>query len=260
MEINSGITIVGNGNIAWSLGYIFRNAGISINMVVGRNKKNIDELSSFLNVKGTDNFSDIPSDSSLILLCISDNALPEVVLRLSGLDIPVAHTAASIPLSVFEKKNTMTGIFYPFQTFTKGILPDLNKSFPLCIEASCQKMLDLLDSFARRITDRVVLLNSEERKKLHLAGILVNNFSNYLITRAYGFLKENSIDPRLLVPLMDETMRKVHFCDPETAQTGPAVRGSQSVIEDHLNMLTEHPDLRELYLMMSKGINNYFNK
>ena len=58
-----------------------------------------------------------------------------------------------------------------------------------------------------------------------------------------------------MLPLVRETARKVESMSPLEAQTGPAVRGDRKVIEDHLELLHEYPELANLYRLISTDIN-----
>lgn len=55
-----------------------------------------------------------------------------------------------------------------------------------------------------------------------------------------------------MLPLIDETARKVHELAPRDAQTGPAVRYDENVMNNHLAMLVDSPALQEIYKLMSK--------
>ena len=57
-----------------------------------------------------------------------------------------------------------------------------------------------------------------------------------------------------MLPLIDETARKVHVLSPIEAQTGPAVRYDENVIRMQADLLSDEPELRELYLKMSESI------
>ena len=59
-----------------------------------------------------------------------------------------------------------------------------------------------------------------------------------------------------MLPLIDETARKVHVMPPAEAQTGPAVRYDRNVIDAQLSLLAEDPDLQEIYRLMSESIHN----
>ena len=58
----------------------------------------------------------------------------------------------------------------------------------------------------------------------------------------------------MLLPLIDETATKVHDMHPLKAQTGPAVRYDENVINKQLSLLTDSPDLATIYETMSKSI------
>ena len=57
-----------------------------------------------------------------------------------------------------------------------------------------------------------------------------------------------------IIPLIDETARKVHELEPLAAQTGPAVRYDENVIDEHLRMLADEPQMLELYREISENI------
>ena len=63
-----------------------------------------------------------------------------------------------------------------------------------------------------------------------------------------------------MLPLIDETARKVHELEPKQAQTGPAVRYDENVINKHLEMLADEPEMRELYQLVSENIHRLHNK
>lgn len=58
-----------------------------------------------------------------------------------------------------------------------------------------------------------------------------------------------------MLPLVRETARKVETTAPSDAQTGPAVRGDRKVVEEHLELLKQHPDYAEIYRIISIDIN-----
>ena len=60
----------------------------------------------------------------------------------------------------------------------------------------------------------------------------------------------------VLLPLIDETAAKVHTLTPREAQTGPAVRGDNAVMQRHVAALAGTPELQELYRQISNLIAN----
>jgi len=57
-----------------------------------------------------------------------------------------------------------------------------------------------------------------------------------------------------MLPLIDETAKKVHDVKPKDAQTGPAVRYDENVISRQMQLLNEFPLNQKIYDMMSKAI------
>ena len=64
----------------------------------------------------------------------------------------------------------------------------------------------------------------------------------------------------MLRPLIFETAHKVLLLNPEEAQTGPAKRGDESIMNMHKNMLKNDKDLLKIYTMLSEGIKEMQDK
>ena len=54
---------------------------------------------------------------------------------------------------------------------------------------------------------------------------------------------------------MDETAAKVHTLTPHAAQTGPAVRGDDAVMQSHMDALAGDRELHAMYALISNYIN-----
>ena len=52
-------------------------------------------------------------------------------------------------------------------------------------------------------------------------------------------LKDTQIPFEALLPLIDQTAAKVHVMKPKDAQTGPAQRGDENVMNHHLEVLNQ---------------------
>lgn len=164
----------------------------------------------------------------------------------------VAHTSGSTSVDVFEGPGNY-GIFYPLQTFTTDREVDIKK-VPFCIEASNDEVLKQLVEVAEKISNSVYLINSRQRKYLHVSAVLVNNFTNHLYQMASEFLEDRELDFKLLKPLILETANKIQQISPEEAQTGPARRGDVSTVNQQLEMLDGYPEYRQLYKLFSEQL------
>ncbi len=198
---------------------------------------------------------DLPSENDIIIIASKDDIIPRVSEKVRGKARLIAHTSGSVPASVLNGVSPLTGVFYPLQTFTKGV--EMEKSdVPVFIEGNNEEAREILADVARSFTDRVFFAGSEERKKLHVAAVFACNFTNALIGMADELLKEDGYDYTVLLPLIKQTIGKLSHIDPRNAQTGPAARGDCKVVESHLRMLESHPELQEIYGMISQFIMN----
>ena len=98
------------------------------------------------------------------------------------------------------------------------------------------------------------MADSEQRRNIHLAAVFTCNFANHMYALGERLLQKNGLPFDILLPLIDETARKVHGLSPRSAQTGPAVRCDTGVIEKHLDMLADEPEMQRLYRLLSDDI------
>jgi predicted short-subunit dehydrogenase-like oxidoreductase (DUF2520 family) len=148
---------------------------------------------------------------------------------------------------------TNYGVFYPFQTFTKEKKVEFDH-IPICIEAKTPQNLEILNGLALSISQNIKFFDSNQRQQIHLAAVFVCNFVNHFYTIGEKLLTEKGIDFDILKPLILETASKVIYQSPESSQTGPASRNDRIVMDKHLAMLANDPDLKSLYSLLSERI------
>ncbi|MFN3137488.1 MAG: Rossmann-like and DUF2520 domain-containing protein [Allomuricauda sp.] len=242
------IVILGTGNLAKHLFDAFLKAeDIHVAQVVGRNKEALSQFSEQCSV--SNDFGTI-ADADVYLIAVKDDAIAEVSSHLLTKKGLVAHTSGAIGLEVIQTDNK--GVFYPLQTFTKGKSVSF-QSIPICVEAESKQSLDLLRTLARSISENVHHIDSEQRKKLHLAAVFVNNFTNYLYGIGESICLDEGLTFDLLKPLILETAEKVQHLTPKEAQTGPARRNDSESMEAHLELLNDEEHIT-LYKLLSQAI------
>lgn len=122
------------------------------------------------------------------------------------------------------------------------------------MEGSSAENTQFLKEVAAALSVKVFEASSEQRKSLHLAAIFACNFTNHMYALADKLLKKYDLPFDVMLPLIDETARKVHELEPKAAQTGPAIRFDENVINGHLQMLADEPKVQELYRLISESI------
>jgi predicted short-subunit dehydrogenase-like oxidoreductase (DUF2520 family) len=163
-----------------------------------------------------------------------------------------AHTAGSMPLELFQGMARHYGVFYPMQSFTKERCVDFSE-IPVFLEASDVQTLTLLKTLSATLTPHVYELSTDERRYLHLAAVFACNFANHCYALSAEILQQHGLPFNVMLPLIDETARKVHYLSPLEAQTGPAIRYDLNVINKQQQLLDD-PAMKELYERLSKSI------
>jgi predicted short-subunit dehydrogenase-like oxidoreductase (DUF2520 family) len=100
----------------------------------------------------------------------------------------------------------------------------------------------------------VIVADDKERLKLHVAAVIVSNFSNHLYKLAEDYCKKEGLDFKQLLPLIEETAQRLKTISPSNSQTGPAIRHDRATIEQHLNLLEKYPQLKKIYEVMTQSI------
>tara|TARA_B100001109_G_scaffold93916_1_gene76302 strand:+ start:2920 stop:3666 length:747 start_codon:yes stop_codon:yes gene_type:complete len=239
------VTILGSGNVGFHLVNLFNSSSnIILNEWYSRSV-NFDERVKVINE--IENLS----ESDIYVICISDKSITQVSNKIQFKNKLVVHTSGSTPYSSLNNKNRR-GVFYPLQTFSKS--QKLNYSeIPICIEAENDIDLETLKKLSLDLNCKYYEINFEERKTLHLAAIISNNFTNFLFGISKEIIDSKKLDFDILKPLINETVNKIHKLDPIKAQTGPARRNDVNILKMHENML-KNEEIKSLYKFISKMI------
>jgi predicted short-subunit dehydrogenase-like oxidoreductase (DUF2520 family) len=246
------LSIVGLGNVGSHLFDAFVQEGIRVNHVVSRSKPPQKVLTKSTWLQDP---KELPSDQ-LVLICVPDDLIASVIAEIPE-GCPIAYTSGSVSLSSLPERDQL-GVFYPLQTFTKDN-PVTIFEVPFFIEAQSTDFASKLFDLAWVISRNVNYASSAERKKMHLAAVFINNFTNHLAYISKHYLDSEGLDFDHLKPLLKETARKLETQDPISIQTGPARRNDQKIIQEHIDAL-ENPTQKEIYRLISKSIHQtYFN-
>ncbi len=254
MEGNK-IIFIGAGNLATNLAKAFYDQHIKIVQIYSRTEDSAKTLAEVVNADYTTIPEEIKKDADLYIVALKDDVLVELMPRIiAGKEHALmAHTSGSLPLSIWPDSVKRKGVFYPLQTFSKQRKVDF-RNIHLFIESNSFEDNALLERLAACISNNVCELSSEKRRQLHLAAVFACNFTNHMYALAEKLLKQYDLPFNYLLPLIEETEKKVHLLSPREAQTGPAVRYDENIINKHLDLLSDEPEMREIYQLISKSI------
>ena len=252
------VVIIGTGNVAHVLGDSMVAAGHEIIEIAGRNPDHVKSLADIFQCHANDNLGKINLTADLYLIAVADNSIEAVAKNIRVYDRVVVHTAGSVFKDVLHECSENFGVIYPLQSLRKGL--NHKPIIPVLIEGNNDLAKETIKTFAETWASTVQFATDEERLKTHVAAVVVNNFTNHLLTIADQYCKEEKLNFSLLYPLIEETVHRLQFFAPSTVQTGPAIRHDFVTIEKHLSILANHHFLRELYKMFSSNIMDFYSK
>ena len=249
------IGLVGTGNVAIALAReIRRHEAFTLVQLIGRDKNKIPK--DLIDIPFSDQFNALPT-CDMILIAVSDHAIQEVSNQLPLTDAVVAHTSGASSMDLLSN-HKHRGVFYPLQTFSKQ--QQLNWSeIPILWEGNNKQVNEKLETLSQLLSPLATQIDEKQRLSMHLAAVVVNNFTNHLYAEAHRFCKSKHVNFELLVPLIEETTRKIKQLDPRKSQTGPASRGDMQTIQRHKTVpMTE--ELSDIYSLFTSQLLNRNNE
>ena len=255
---NEQVVFIGAGNVATHLSLSMQAADFPIRQIFSRSITHAQSLAEKINCSYTTNITEITPDASIYIFTLKDDALPKTLAAMPTNKGIWIHTAGSLPMNIFHGYTEHYGVLYPLQTLSENRKTDFSK-IPLFVEGNTTNAETAIFDIAQKLSESVTVMDSEKRKYLHLAAVFACNFTNHLYAISAQILEKQGFDRHLLQPLIDETAHKLHTLHPAQAQTGPAVRNDQSVMEQQIAMLDDE-NMRQLYKIISESIHSQYNK
>ena len=255
MATNKRIVLIGAGNVATHLGVAWQQAGCKVVQVYSRTEQSALELACRLGVPFVTSLADVSMDADIYVVAVKDAVLQELIPALAKdrEDALFVHTAGSMPMCVWNGHALRHGVLYPMQTFSKAREVDF-ASVSFFVEANNEVDMETLKILAGTLSPKVYEATSAQRAYLHMAAVFACNFANHMYALSARLLEKNGLPFDAMLPLIDETARKIHGLHPHDAQTGPAIRRDANVMDKHLNMLADEPRIKEIYRIISDNI------
>ena len=249
------ITLIGAGNLATQLGIAAREAGHAIIQVYSHTLCNATALAEQCGAQAIDSLSKLSDTADIYVVAVKDAVLADVVSEACrGREEKVfAHTAGSMPIDIFNGQARHYGVLYPMQPFSKQRQVD-SSLIPVFTEYNDAKANSLITALANSLSDKVTALSSADRRHLHLAAVFACNFANHCFSLAADVMERHGMTFDMLLPLIDETVEKVHEMHPLRAQTGPAIRYDENVLSRQRSLLDGDDLAQTIYDTMSKSI------
>lgn len=257
-EIKS-ISFIGSGNVATQLAIILKAKGFVIDTILSNTLKNAKELAAKVDAQGIDQVNQLPLSSDLYIISLKDDVIDSYLKDLKLHDQLVVHTSGSYETNKLIGISSKIGSFYPLQTFNKDISVDF-KNIPVIIESKDKETIERLHNVAKRLSNNIHVLTAEQKTALHISAIGINNFTHFILSKSKEYCNHNDLDFNLLRPLLKQTIDTFSKEDnPLQKQTGPSRRGDISIINNHIEALSEDKSFQSLYKDLSQYILSEFH-
>ena len=255
-------SLVGPGRVGSSLALaLVRQGAICDTLVVSRNAES--ELREFGNYFPSSKIVQSPSSLGrrfeVLFLTVTDDKIEDTSRELAenaGLDWKgktVFHVSGFVKVGVLnalKRRGAHVGAFHPVSPFATKFSPERGEG--ICYDfLGDPKALSTARRLAAVLSSRLILLKSErERQLLHLASVIVSNFT-VIGSRAAENMLASFVDRKdidlLIHGLLSSTLSNLTESDGGKALTGPMARADADVISSHLESLENKPLLLQFY-------------
>lgn len=173
-------------------------------------------------------------DSSLVILCVPDDALAGVAASITpSRDRVIAHVAGSRNLDVLAP-HPRVGSLHPLMALPSGSDAERLIGATYCVAGD-----DVVREVARSLAGRVISLRDGQRTIYHAAAVVASNHLVALMAQVRTLAESIGLSLEDFLPLAQQTLFDVARFGPDDALTGPASRGDMATIDAHLAAIPE---------------------
>ncbi len=237
--------IVGGGRAAWAFGSAWKRIGWPLSGLWLRDESR-SRITELLETPRLD-IDDLARDSELLLVAVSDRAIPEV--------------AASIPESealIFHASGAMLSVRGGFALHPLKSLPPVGEPSDLedtllVFEGEHRRTAKLI---AAAVGARFAEVSAEQKALYHAAAVFGSNYVAAMLDISERLLRRAGIEDarETLVALAHSAIANWRHHTDEKRFTGPAARGDAEVMQRHIAALRDDPRLREVYELLAAEI------
>jgi predicted short-subunit dehydrogenase-like oxidoreductase (DUF2520 family) len=247
------IVLFGAGNLATNLALALKKEGFDILQVYNRTVSHGKKLAEKVDATYISDLSKLNPVADLYIISVSDSAIKSIADKVHLKDKLIIHTSGSMDIDILQRASSNYGVFHSPQTFSKS-KPVSFRNLHIDIQANNKRSEEALVEFAGILCNNVHVVNSEQRKIIHIAAVFAGNFTNFMYSIAEDILTGNDLPFDLMHPIIKKTSENSKYKDPFKRQTGPAVREDYEVLANHRKVLAKYPQYRAIYDLISKNI------
>jgi predicted short-subunit dehydrogenase-like oxidoreductase (DUF2520 family) len=259
------VSIIGAGKVGQALAHALQASGYPLISLVFRNQEKVRKFSSYgrknfprAELLAFDNLGKLPK-SDLILITTPDDVIEDTAKKLAALGRPlvnpqtgslkgfpgaVLHTSgalSSIVLSGLAQAGCQIGSMHPLVSVTDRDPNAVFEGAYFCLEGEKMAVI-YAEGMVRDLGGTSFRIKTDSKALYHAAAVMASPHLVALFDLAVELLTKTGVPPvdarKVLLPLVESTVRNLHAAEPSVALTGPFARGDVSTIERHLKVLS----------------------
>ena len=265
------VGFIGAGALATTLALALSAAGWKVNAVASRSLASAQCFAQLIpGCRAETDPQSVIDRCRLVFLTVPDDSISQVA---SSLHWPQARAvvhccgaATSDLLSPAATHGALSGSFHPLQTFTPLPANEDPASHALsrfhgitfAIEGTGW-LRQALELMASDLGGRTIQVPPEHRPLYHASAVMSCGALVALLRSAAALWQHFGIDEKTalhsLLPLARATLENVAALSPESAATGPVIRGDVATVRHHLQALkSTAPEILPLYVQLTKAM------
>lgn len=245
------IVIIGSGNMAHALGKLFSTRH-KIVQVISRNAGTGKKLAKTVKAVFSADIKDIYTNADFYFLCVPDDQISTTSKKLKKVNGVLVHHSGAKPITAI-KDHTTRAVLYPFVSVNPATKLNTTDT-PVFYHSDSSSTDFLLHRLFEGYVFKPAALSDPQRLKLHLAGVLVNNFTNHLYEKASHLTAQVPGTHQALVALAQQALDNFIQQQTKTRQTGPARRNDKTTLKKHLDLIKKDRELAGIYVSLSRSI------
>lgn len=256
--------IIGGGRAAWAFGSAWRAAGLPFSGIALR-AGSASPAGRLLSLEVM-TVQELLERSSVVLVAVSDRAIPAIAAEVSGLSAQPAifHCSGSLPGSVFGSRPNAFSL-HPFHA-----LPAVGEPVTLRDTLMVYEGPDSAVVYGRRIVKSCGgifgRVSAEQKPRYHAAAVFAANYVAAMLEMSEEILQSVVLDipaadlspttilRRAIVDLAASASTNWLHQRGAAAFTGPAARGERQVVAGHLAVLGDLPHVERIYRQLATEI------
>jgi predicted short-subunit dehydrogenase-like oxidoreductase (DUF2520 family) len=201
-------------------------------------------------------------DAKILWLCVPDRAIERVAAQLAARDSLgrriVVHSSGVLSadaLKMARGAGAEVAAIHPVMTFPSR-RPVPLQGVPFGVEAASSTVRRVLGNVIRQVGVRPFAIRSTRKSLYHAAGtlaspLLVSAVAAAIETaRTAGLTERDAM--RVVHTLSEATLRNVFARGPRNSFSGPFSRGDAATVKLHLQALSGHPILADVYRSLAR--------